>query len=482
MLKQTQSFKLQQKLSPQQIQLMKLIQLNNTALEERIKEELQENPALDDGPEAKEKSEQDEWDDLQTDEQREKDEILDLYTNEDDGPEYKMYANNRSTDDEEKQVPLAGGKSFYEFLKGQIGMSSLPSDKEKIAVYLVGSIDEDGYLRRSVEDITDDLAFRQGIYTTPEEVEDTLYIIQDFDPPGVGARDLRECLLIQLERKSSTPARQVALKIIDNYFEEFQKKHFEKLLTRLEITSDELKAGFEEIKHLNPKPGNAGPGNSKPTEIIIPDFKVTINEGEVELILNSTHIPELRVSKPFKETLDHIKKTDGPVSKKHKEELTFIKHKLDAAKWFIDAIKQRQQTLQYTMSAIIRFQKQYFLTGDEKELKPMILKDIADEIGMDISTVSRVASNKYVQTPYGTFLIKTFFSEAMKNAEGEDVSTKEIKKILEELISDEPKSKPLTDESLAKALKEKGYPIARRTVAKYREQLDIPVARMRKQI
>ena len=483
MLRQTQSFKLQQKLSPQQIQLMKLIQLNNTALEERIKEEMVDNPALEEG-----KEQENEWDELKSeddkasDEQIEKDEILDLYTADDYGPDYRQYANNRSSDDEERSVPLAGGISFFEFLDKQISERDLDEKKEQIARYLVGSLEEDGYLRRSIPDITDDLAFRQNLMTTDDEVLEILEVIQDFDPPGVGARDLQECLIIQLERKQSSPVRQIALQILDYYFDEFQKKHYEKLASRLDITPDELKEAYEEIRHLNPKPGNAVPSNSKPTEVIIPDFLISVYEGEVELTLNSKHTPDLFVNRSYREALDHYKSSKGKVSKRQKEEVTFIKHKLDSARWFIDAIKQRQQTLYLTMSAIIERQKAYFLSGDEKDLRPMILKDIADEIQMDISTVSRVASNKYFQSPYGTFLIKKLFSESMKNDKGEDVSTREIKKILEEVIEDEDKKKPMTDEALAKLLKEKGYPIARRTVAKYREQLDLPVARMRKQI
>ena len=482
MLKQTQSFKLSQRLSPQQIQLMKLIQLSNTALEERIKEELQDNAALDDSPQEREEDE--DWDEQKTEEEKEKDDILeDLLTEEfDDTPDYKLKSNNYSSDDEEKEIPFASGQSFVQLLNSQIGMCSLGEKKEAIAYYLVGSLESDGYLRRSIIDITDDLAFRQGISTTEEEVEEVLYIIQDFDPPGVGARDLKECLTIQLEKKPATPARVIALNILDHYFNEFSKRHFEKLLLKLEISNSDLKLAAEEIRHLNPKPGNASHNNNKPTETIIPDFFVTINEGEIELALNSKDIPELHISRSFRDTINHYKKTKEKKSKKARNELTFIKSKIDSAKWFIEAIKQRQQTLRYTMTAIIEFQKEYFLTGDQKELKPMILKDIAEEIGMDISTISRVASNKHVQTPYGTFLIKTLFSESMKNSDGEDVSTKEIKKNLEELIEIEDKIKPLTDEALVRQLKERGFPIARRTVAKYREQLDIPVARMRKQI
>jgi RNA polymerase sigma-54 factor len=314
------------------------------------------------------------------------------------------------------------------------------------------------------------------------ELDHVLSTIQEFDPPGVGARDLQECLILQLERKRATEARSLALTILDNHFVEFQKRHFEKLGAKLGVENDELQAAVNEIKKLNPKPANAAPNNSRPTEYVIPDFKITIENGKVELTINSKDIPDLFVSKNYKEALQHYSSSKGQVSKKQQEEVNFIKHKLTAAQWFIEAIKQRQHTLYITMMAIIDRQRNYFLTGDEKELKPMILKDIADVIQMDISTVSRVANNKYVQTPYGTFLVKQLFSESMTNADGEDISTKEIKKTLEELIEDEDKRKPLTDEALSKLLKEKGYPVARRTVAKYREQLDLPVARMRKQV
>lgn len=483
MLTQSQTFKLQQKLSPQQIQLMKLIQLSNTALEERIKEEIQVNPALEEGKEADTDADVTaSQEENATDEQVERDDIIENYLSDDDGPDYTRKANNHSSDDEEKQVPLAGGVSFVEHLNSQLNLSSLNEHERGIANFLIGSLEEDGYLKRDFQDIEDDLAFRSGLMTNHAELDKVLGVIQEFEPPGVGARDLQECLVLQLERKSANPARSNALTILDYHFAEFQKKHFNKLEAKLGLSSESLQLAVNEIKKLNPKPANAAPDNSRPTEYVIPDFIVTAENGEVELVINSKHAPDLFISNSFKETLQHFKSADGKVNKKQKEDVAFIKHKIDAARWFIEAIKQRQHTLFITMSAIIERQRAYFLTGDEKELRPMILKDIADVIQMDISTVSRVANNKFVQTPYGTFLVKKLFSESMTNSDGEDISTKEIKKTLEEMIEEEDKRKPLTDEALSRALKEKGYPVARRTVAKYREQLNLPVARMRKQV
>ncbi|HAB27904.1 MAG TPA: RNA polymerase sigma-54 factor, partial [Xanthomarina gelatinilytica] len=347
--------------------------------------------------------------------------------------------------------------------------------------FLVGSIDESGYIRRSLPDIMDDLAFTQNIYTTEDEIEKVLKIVHQLDPAGVGARNLQECLSIQLHRKEKKPAIELAIDIIDNAFESFTKKHYKKLLQKFDITEQQLKDAIEEIERLNPKPGGSYSGNNRMVEHVVPDFAIKIVDGELELTLNGRNAPELHVSREYNNMLKGYKESKDK-SKSQKDAVMFIKQKLDAAKWFIDAIKQRQQTLFVTMSAIMHYQKEYFLTGDERKLRPMILKDIADEIDMDVSTVSRVANSKYVDTPYGTKLIKEFFSESMTNDQGEEVSTREIKKILETVIEEENKKKPLTDDALAKILKEKGYPIARRTVAKYREQLDIPVARLRKKI
>jgi RNA polymerase sigma-54 factor len=359
-------------------------------------------------------------------------------------------------------------------------LHDLKENDLNLAIYLVGAIDDDGILRRSLEDIVDDLAFSQGIFTDVPQLEKMLGIVQELDPPGVGGRDLRECLMLQLERKPGTPKVELALTILDSYFDQFVKRHYQKLMDRLGIDEDMLKDAIEEIGRLNPKPGGSS-NLSRPTENIIPDYNLQILDGELELSLNGKNAPELSLSRQYRDMLEHYKASKEK-NKAEKEAALFVKQKLDSAKWFIDAIVQRQQTLMLTMQSILEYQREYFLTGDETKLRPMILKDIAEEIGMDISTVSRVASNKYIQTPYGTFLIKEFFSESMTNADGEEVSTREIKKILEDTVAEENKRKPLTDDALAAILKEKGYPIARRTVAKYREQLDIPVARMRKEL
>lgn len=486
MLKQQLNFKLSQKLSPQQIQLMKLIQLPTLAFEQRISEELEENPALEGGKETEENDDYDsdfnneDYDD--GNERIEADDInIDEYLSDDDTPSYKLNANNYSADDEEKQIPYAAGTSFTEYLQSQLNTFSLDEEESEIAQFLIGSIDESGYLRRPVSDILDDLAFTQNVYTTEEKIEKVLKIVQDLDPAGVGARNLQECLLLQLERKEPTLAVNLAISILDDAFDAFSKKHYDKLIQKFGVSEDELRDAIHEIEHLNPKPGGSYSGSSRIVEHIVPDFTIRITDGELELTLNGRNAPELRVSHEYTNMLKGYKESNEK-SKSQKEAVQFIKQKLDGAKWFIEAIKQRQQTLYITMNAIMHYQYDYFLTGDERKLKPMILKDIADKTGMDISTVSRVANSKYVDTPYGTKLIKDFFSEAMKNDQGEDVSTREIKKILETTIGEEDKKKPLTDDRLAQILKKKGYPIARRTVAKYREQLDIPVARMRKEI
>jgi RNA polymerase sigma-54 factor len=486
MLKQQLNFKLSQKLSPQQIQLMKLIQLPTQAFEQRLKQEMEENPALEGGKEESDEYEEDfKTDDYQDEdpgnESIEADIDVDEYLSDDEIPNYRLQANNYSADDEDRQVPYASGTSFTQYLKTQLSTLRLDESEEEIAEFLVGSVDESGYIRRSVQDIVDDLAFTQNIYTDEETVEKVLKYVHELDPAGVGARSLQECLLIQINRREQTRPVSLAKDIIEKSFDQFSKKHYQKLLSKHDISEEDLRNAIEVIEHLNPKPGGAYAGNTRAVEHVIPDFTIKIVEGELELSLNGRNAPEMHVSKDYSEMLKGYKESREK-SKAQKDAVMFIKQKLDAAKWFIEAIKQRQTTLFVTMSAIMNYQKEYFLTGDERNLRPMILKDIADEIDMDVSTVSRVANSKYVDTPYGTKLIKDFFSESMKNDQGEDVSTKEIKKILEMTIDDENKRKPLTDEKLAKMLKEKGYPIARRTVAKYREQLDIPVARLRKEI
>ncbi|MDG5490781.1 RNA polymerase factor sigma-54 [Psychroserpens sp. SPM9] len=486
MLKQYLQFKLSQKLSPQQIQLMKLIQLPTQAFEQRIKQELEENPALDTGKESNDDDKFDEFDNSE-DDYNDNDEIntedinIDEYLSDDEVPEYRTQTSNYSADDEEKNVPYAAGTSFTQHLRNQLNTFRLNDEEREIAEFLVGSVDESGYIRRSLSDIMDDLAFTQNVFTTEETIEKVLHTVHQLDPAGVGARNLQECLSIQLHRKEKYPDVELACDIIDKAFDQFTKKHYKKLLQKFDITEVQLRDAIEEIERLNPKPGGSYAGNNKIVEHVVPDFAIKIVDGELELTLNGRNAPELHVSREYSDMMKGYKASKDK-SKSQKDAVMFIKQKLDAAKWFIEAIKQRQQTLFVTMSAIMHYQKEYFLTGDERKLKPMILKDIADEIDMDVSTVSRVANSKYVDTPYGTKLIKEFFSESMTNDQGEEVSTREIKKILETVVEEENKKKPLTDEKLASILKEKGYPIARRTVAKYREQLDIPVARLRKKI
>ena len=484
MLKQYLQFKLSQKLSPQQIQLMKLIQLPTQAFEERIKQELEENMALERGKEGEsEDFETDYGDDhIQDNDQINADDInVDDYLSDDEIPDYRLRANNYSAEEDDKSIPYASGSSFTEQLTDQLNTFPLEEENYLIAKFLIGSIDDSGYIRRPLLDLTDDLAFTQNIYTDIETVERALKVVQQLDPAGVGARDLQECLLIQLKRKPQSPDTEMAARIIENAFEKFTKKHYLKLQKKFNINETQLKDAIQEIGRLNPKPGSSYTNNLRSVEHVVPDFTIQIVEGELNLTLNARNAPELHISKSYNEMLLGYKASKEK-SKAQKEAVQFIKQKLDAAKWFIDAIRQRQQTLYLTMSAIMQYQKAYFLSGDEEQLRPMILKDIADEIEMDISTVSRVANSKYVNTPYGTKLIKEFFSESMTNDQGEEVSTREIKSILKTVIVEEDKKKPLTDEKLAKILKEKGYPIARRTVAKYREQLDFPVARLRKEI
>ena len=480
MLKQNLSQKLQQKLSPQQIQLMKLVQLQTQSLEARIKQEIEENPALQEG---KEKAE-DNFENDASDEREVRDSMEEInwddYLGDDETPDYRTKANNYSSDDEMYEAPVLVNESFHDSLITQLRLRDLSSEELELVVYLVGTIDDDGLLRRDLIDIVDDLAFSQGVFTEEKELERLLEIIQDLDPPGVGGRDLRECLMLQLERKRPSFKVNLALSILDNHFDSFVKRHYQKLMDRLGVNEDELRDAIEEIGRLNPKPGGSS-NLSRPTENVLPDYNLQIVDDELGLTLNGRNAPELSLSRQYRDMLEHYKASKEK-NKAEKEAALFVKQKLDSAKWFIDAIVQRQQTLMLTMQSILNYQRDYFLTGDERKLRPMILKDIAEEIGMDISTVSRVASNKYIQTPYGTFLIKRFFSESMTNSDGEEVSTREIKKILEDTVAEEDKRKPMTDDALAKILKEKGYPIARRTVAKYREQLDIPVARMRKEL
>ena len=488
MLKQFLNLKLSQKLSPQQIQLMKLIQLPTQAFEQRLLEEMNENPALEAGKEEDEyekdefeNEDYDDYDDAESERIDAEDINIDEYLSNDETPDYKTQANNYSDDDEDRETPFAAPVSFHQDLINQLNTFILNDEEREIAEFLVGSIDDMGYIRRSVPDMVDDMAFTQGIYTDEKMVEKMLQVIHELEPSGVGARDLQECLLLQLKHKTPTESVALATDIIENQFDAFTKKHYDKLLQKYNVSNEQLKKGIHEIEKLNPKPGGSFTGNNKVTENVVPDFAIRIVNNELELTLNGRNAPSLHVSKDYQEMMQTYKDSRDK-SAQQKDAVQFIKQKLDSAKWFIDAIRQRQETLFVTMNAIMHYQEEYFLEGDETKLKPMILKDIADMVGLDISTISRVANSKYVETPYGTKLIKEFFSEAMKNDQGEDVSTLEIKKILQNTIEEEDKKKPLPDDQLAEILKEKGYPIARRTIAKYREQLDIPVARMRKKI
>jgi RNA polymerase sigma-54 factor len=487
MLRHSLQFKLSQKLSPQQIQLMKLIQLPTQAFEQRLQEELVENPALESGKEETEEADEYDVNDDFKEDYDDNDSIntedinIDEYLSNDETPDYKYQANNYSEDDEDKSIPHVASISFHQDLLNQLNTFILSDEEANIAEFLVGSIDDMGYIRRSIQDIVDDLAFTQGAYTDLDTVEKILSVVQELEPAGVGARNLQECLLLQLKHKTPTESIDLAIEIINTQFDAFIKKHYEKLLQKFNVSKEQLRKGIEEIEKLNPKPGGAYDGNIRPTEHVVPDFTIKITEDELELLLNGRNAPELHISKDYQEMLRSYKDTSEK-SNSQKDAVQFIKQKLDAAKWFIDAIRQRQETLFVTMNAIMHYQEEYFLDGDEVKLKPMILKDIADMVGLDISTISRVANSKYVETPYGTKLIKEFFSESMKNDQGEDVSTIEIKNILQKIIASEDKKKPYPDDKLAEKLKEKGYPIARRTIAKYREQLDIPVARLRKKI
>ncbi|MGE4346846.1 MAG: RNA polymerase factor sigma-54 [Flavobacteriaceae bacterium] len=486
MLKQHLQLKLSQKLSPQQIQLMKLIQLPTQAFEQRLKEEMIENPALESGKEDEFESpdyeaSEDDYDDYDNERIETEDINIDEYLSNDETPDYKLHSNNYSSDDEEREVPIVAQVSFHQDLLHQLNTFILSDTEREIAEFLVGSIDEMGYIRRSIQDLVDDMAFTQGIYTEEKTVEKILQTVQELEPAGVGARDLQECLILQLKRKTPSDSVGMALDIIENQFDAFTKKHYDKLLQKYATSQEQLRKAIDEIERLNPKPGGSFAGSNKMIEHIVPDFTIRITDGELELSLNGRNAPSLHISKDYQEMLQTYKDSKDK-SGTQKDAVQFIKQKLDSAKWFIDAIKQRQETLFVTMNAIMHYQQEYFLEGDETKLKPMILKDIADMIGLDISTVSRVANSKYVETPYGTKLLKDFFSESMKNDQGEDVSTIEIKKILQNIIEEENKQKPYPDDKLAEILKEKGYPIARRTIAKYREQLDIPVARMRKKI
>ncbi len=482
MLKQSLNQKLLQKLSPQQIQLMKLLQVPTMELEQRIKEEIEENPALEEGVEKDSQDElADDYDQSEPEQTTEEFDINDYL--DDDLPQYKTASNNYSADDDDHAIPISGGKSFHDILSAQIGLRNLSEKEEVIANTIIGNIDDDGYVRRELPALVDDLAFGFNVMVTEAEIEDVLFVIQDFEPAGVGARDLQECLLLQLERKHHGDiAIYTAKKIIETSFDEFTKKHYQKIKKKFEIGDDDLKDAIEEITRLNPKPGNSLKESTSSTNFqqIIPDFILTEEDDNLILSLNGRNAPKLKVSRTYENMLRTY--AEGGESKSNKEAVQFVKQKLDSAKWFIEAIQQRQNTLMITMNAILEYQHDFFLTGDETKLKPMILKDISEIVNMDISTISRVANSKYIATQFGTFKLKYFFSESLSTTSGEEVSTREVKKILQDAIDAENKKKPLTDEKLGAHLKEKGYNIARRTVAKYREQLNIPVARLRKEL
>ncbi len=484
MLKQQLQQKLQQKLSPAQIQVIKMLEVPTLELEERIRQELEENPALEEGAETdKENNERE--DDLSNEDGGNNDDVdFEEYMADDDIPDYKLKANNTSKDDKHEDIPFSIGMTFHEFLIDQVGLLKL-SDKDRLLIeYVIGNIDDEGYLRRTPEAMVDDIVFQAGIQTTDEEMNRIIKEVQLLDPAGVGAFNLQECLKLQLERKKPTVETTLALRIIIEYFDEFSKKHFDKILRGLDMNDALLKKVMNEIVHLNPKPGNAWGGNilEKTMSTIVPDFILENDENHLTVHLNNSNIPELRVNTTYNDMFQDFAGNKQNQNREMKDAVMFVKQKIDSARWFIDAIKQRQQTLLTTMTSIVEFQKAFFIEGDDTYLKPMILKDIADRTGYDISTISRVSNSKYIQTEFGIFPVKYFFSESMTNDMGEEVSTREIKQILLECVDNEDKNKPINDDALADVLKTKGYIIARRTVAKYREQLNIPVARMRKEI
>ncbi len=485
MLKQRLQQKLLQKLSPQQIQVIKLLEIPTMQLEQRVKKELEENPALEEAGE-------DDFDQAQMEEETREDEkdkdqeefTIEDYIEDDEIPSYRLNAMNYSKNDKREEIPFSVGSTFHDYLENQLGLRPLNERQQMLAQYIIGNIDDDGYLRRKLDAIADDIAFTVNITTSEIELIDILRIIQDFDPLGVGARNLQECLILQIENKNQDlPEVAMATKILKNHFDEFTKKHYDRIINRLGITEEDMKIALDEILKLNPKPGSAfSDPQNKSFSHIIPDFVLENTDGDLQLSLNSRNIPDLRINRTYNEMLKTYQQSKHMPSRDQKEAVSFVKQKLDSARWFIDAIKQRQNTLLVTMQAILDYQYEYFLEGDEARLKPMILKDIADRTGLDISTISRVANSKYIQTNFGIFPLKYFFSEGMQTQSGEEVSTREIKNILQECIENEDKRRPVTDDKLAAILKAKGYPVARRTIAKYREQLNIPVARMRKEL
>lgn len=458
--------------------MIKLLEIPAIQLEQRIKKELEENPVLEEGAE-------DPYADQEEVKAEQQDEFsIEDYMQDDEIPSYRLNTQNHSSDQKREEIPFSMGSSFREQLKTQLGLRKLSEEQEVLAEYVLGNIDDDGYLRRELEAIADDLAFSVGMETSYEALHEVLMIIQEFDPPGVGARSLKECLLLQIGRKDlSDPVTLLAQKILKNHFDEFTNKHYDKIIARLSIEEEMLKEALDEILKLNPKPGGAvGDSQSKSFHQIVPDFILEENEGDLQLYLNSNNVPELRVSRTYSDMFESYSANKATASRDEKDAVTFVKQKLDSARWFIDAIRQRQNTMLLTMNAILAYQKKYFIEGDETRMRPMILKDIAEMTDLDISTISRVVNSKYIQTHFGIYPLKFFFSEGMQTDSGEEVSTREIKRILQDCIGNEDKRKPLTDDRLSAILNEKGYQIARRTVAKYREQLNLPVARLRKEL
>ena len=471
MLKQELGLKQVQKLSPLQIQTIKLIELPIQDLEQRIRKELEENPVLDDEtPESKDEDGEEQPREVSLSDIKEDDSI----------PDYKLRVNNYGKDERPEYNTFSVKESFTQSLMEQLGFRNLSEHQHDIAAFIIGSLDEDGYLRRDIDSLVDDLAFRMNIETTPEEVEKMLHIIQEFDPPGIGARDLRECLLIQLKGLKQTPDVINAQRILTDWFQEFSNKHFQKIMSKLGLSQDELKAAMNKIVKLNPSPGGQiDDSYNDQAQQVVPDFILTLEDGELKLSMPRFSIPEIRINKKYAELLMDAANSS---ERQKKEAATFVKQKMDSAKWFVEALKQRHNTLLSTMQAIVDYQHDYFMDGDESNLKPMVLKDIAAKTGFDISTISRVVNSKYIETHFGIFPLKYFFSEGLENQHGEEVSTRELKKVLQECVDKEDKHKPLTDDELVTIMNGKGYKVARRTIAKYRDQLGIPKARLRKEL
>jgi RNA polymerase sigma-54 factor len=480
-IKQGLEQKLQQKLSPLQIQTIKLIEMPVQALEQHVREVLNDNPVLDDTPQKGE----DEPRDVSISEVEEKEQsggsLEENYgAQDDDIPSYNLHVNNWGKDERPEYNTFSVKQSFTQSLLEQLGYRNLTEHQRTVASFIIGSLDDDGYLRRDIESLVDDLAFRAGVESSAQEVEQLLQVIQEFEPSGVGARDLRECLMIQLEDKKRTPSVENAIRVLDQQFDAFKNRHFQKIMTRLHLTEEEMKAVLDEIRRLNPSPGGQiDDSYNDQAQQVVPDFRLDYENGQLLLSMPRFNIPELRVNRKYSEIMENGRLSD---SRADKEAATFVKQKIDSAKWFIEALRQRQNTLESTMRAIIDYQRDYFIDGDESSLKPMVLKDIAEKTGFDISTISRVVNSKWIETHFGIFPLKYFFSEGLENSEGEEVSTREIKKVLREMVDAEDKHNPLTDDELVDALSAKGYKVARRTIAKYRTQLDIPKARLRREL